>query len=307
MSRPRPRAPTASPSPGPASSPPAGAPPSNAAWTSTARWSTSCWTPGITAGRHPLPLGPAPGAGGRGRLARARDRRTVRRVRGHRGRRARRPGRDLDHAQRALVQRPSSATAPACTPPAAPTRPPPCAPPTTSTWPTAWATEALRDRPPRCRADLGHPQPPPGAPADRQRRRTRTRPAGSTRVGNRIFTGPDAGRRVPGGPARRTPRRIDRLVAVRPATATSPPSTSPSTCSASTTTRPRSSPTPDDGAGHTRDDGHGSSDHSPWPGSEHVAFHLAAGEPHRHGLGGRPERPVRPAHATSPATTRACR
>jgi beta-glucosidase len=28
----------------------------------------------------------------------------------------------------------------------------------------------------------------------------------------------------------------------------------------------------------TRDDGHGASDHSPWPGSEHVAFHLAPGE-----------------------------
>ncbi|MEV6012490.1 GH1 family beta-glucosidase [Streptomyces sp. NPDC051976] len=28
----------------------------------------------------------------------------------------------------------------------------------------------------------------------------------------------------------------------------------------------------------TRNDGHGASDHSPWPGSEHVAFHLAPGE-----------------------------
>ena len=35
--------------------------------------------------------------------------------------------------------------------------------------------------------------------------------------------------------------------------------------------------TPTDGHGDARDDGHGNSDHSPWPGSEHVAFHLAEG------------------------------
>ncbi|MEU0761562.1 GH1 family beta-glucosidase [Streptomyces microflavus] len=37
--------------------------------------------------------------------------------------------------------------------------------------------------------------------------------------------------------------------------------------------------TPASGAGDTRNDGHGNSDHSPWPGSEHVAFHLAEGKP----------------------------
>ncbi|PCG86484.1 beta-glucosidase [Streptomyces sp. WZ.A104] len=37
--------------------------------------------------------------------------------------------------------------------------------------------------------------------------------------------------------------------------------------------------TPASGAGDTRNDGHGSSEHSPWPGSEHVAFHLAEGRP----------------------------
>jgi beta-glucosidase len=31
-------------------------------------------------------------------------------------------------------------------------------------------------------------------------------------------------------------------------------------------------------AGLPRDDGHGAADHSPWPGSEHVAFHLPPGE-----------------------------
>ena len=39
---------------------------------------------------------------------------------------------------------PSWATAPACTPPAVRTRSPRCAPPTTSTWPTAWPSQALR-------------------------------------------------------------------------------------------------------------------------------------------------------------------
>ncbi|MGW2474616.1 GH1 family beta-glucosidase [Streptomyces sp. NPDC001665] len=37
--------------------------------------------------------------------------------------------------------------------------------------------------------------------------------------------------------------------------------------------------TPAEGAGDTRNDGHGASDYSPWPGSEHVAFHLADGKP----------------------------
>ncbi|MEV7232589.1 GH1 family beta-glucosidase [Streptomyces sp. NPDC051020] len=37
--------------------------------------------------------------------------------------------------------------------------------------------------------------------------------------------------------------------------------------------------TPAEGAGDSRNDGHGASDHSPWPGSEHVAFHLSEGKP----------------------------
>ncbi|OKJ00587.1 beta-glucosidase [Streptomyces sp. CB01249] len=37
--------------------------------------------------------------------------------------------------------------------------------------------------------------------------------------------------------------------------------------------------TPAEGSGDTRNDGHGASDYSPWPGSEHVAFHLADGKP----------------------------
>ena len=54
---------------------------------------------------HPLPLGPAAGPGGRGRLDRAGHRRAVRRVRRGRRRRARRPGAAVHHAQRAVVQR----------------------------------------------------------------------------------------------------------------------------------------------------------------------------------------------------------
>jgi beta-glucosidase len=36
--------------------------------------------------------------------------------------------------------------------------------------------------------------------------------------------------------------------------------------------------TPGTGTGDTRNDGHGNSDHSPWTGSEHVAFHLSEGK-----------------------------
>lgn len=36
--------------------------------------------------------------------------------------------------------------------------------------------------------------------------------------------------------------------------------------------------TPVEGADYARSDAHGASDHSPWPGSEHVAFHLAEGK-----------------------------
>ena len=50
-----------------------------------------------------LPLGPAAGARGRGRLARARHRAAVRRLRRPGARRARRPGTRLDHDERALV------------------------------------------------------------------------------------------------------------------------------------------------------------------------------------------------------------
>ena len=54
--------------------------------------------------RDALPLGPAAGAPGRGRLARPRNRVPLRRVLGARGRGPRRPRRALDHDQRAGVR-----------------------------------------------------------------------------------------------------------------------------------------------------------------------------------------------------------
>ena len=72
---------------------------------------------GHRARRHALPLGPAPGARGRGRLDRAGDRGPVRRLRRRSSRARSATGWTLDHAQRALVLAPGWATAPACTRP----------------------------------------------------------------------------------------------------------------------------------------------------------------------------------------------
>ena len=69
-----------------------------------------------------LPLGPAAGARGRGRLAGARDGRRVRRVRRGRRRPARRPRRALDHAERAVGRVLARATASASTRPGAQSR-----------------------------------------------------------------------------------------------------------------------------------------------------------------------------------------
>ncbi len=92
--------------------------------------------------RHPavgvaLPLGPAAGARGRGRLARARHGLPVRGVRRARVRPARRPRRRLDHGQRAVVRRRCSATPRASTRRAARTTSRPSAPSTTRCSPTA--------------------------------------------------------------------------------------------------------------------------------------------------------------------------
>ena len=81
------RTPTGSRSPGRGSSPTAAGRSTRPGWTSTTGWSTRCWSAGIAAGADAVPLGPAAGAGGRGRLAEPGHRRPVRRVRGDRGRR----------------------------------------------------------------------------------------------------------------------------------------------------------------------------------------------------------------------------
>ncbi|EGJ72978.1 putative beta-glucosidase [Streptomyces sp. Tu6071] len=94
-------------------------------------------------------------------------------------------------------------------------------------------------------------------------------------VGNRVFTGPLLDGGYPEDLVRRTTPLVDWEELVRPGdleTIATPFDVlgvnyyTPTIVSAS------------DGAGDSRDDGHGASDHSPWTGSEDVAFHLAPGE-----------------------------
>ncbi|MGE9696221.1 MULTISPECIES: GH1 family beta-glucosidase [unclassified Streptomyces] len=94
-------------------------------------------------------------------------------------------------------------------------------------------------------------------------------------VGNRIFTGPLLDGGYPEDLRRRTAPLVDWDELVRPGdleTIATPFDVlgvnyyTPTIVSAS------------DGTGDARDDGHGASDHSPWTGSEDVAFHLAPGE-----------------------------
>ena len=74
-------------------------------------------------GGHALPLGPAADAGGPGRLDRPGDRRGLRRVRPDRARPPRRPGHAPGPRSTSRGARPTSATPAACTRPASPTRP----------------------------------------------------------------------------------------------------------------------------------------------------------------------------------------
>ncbi|MFB7848212.1 GH1 family beta-glucosidase [Streptomyces sp. NPDC056053] len=94
-------------------------------------------------------------------------------------------------------------------------------------------------------------------------------------VGNRIFTGPMLRGEYPADLIADTAHLVDWSELVRDgdlATISAPIDVlgvnyyTPTLVSA-----------PADGVGDSRDDGHGNSDHSPWPGSEHVAFHLAEG------------------------------
>ncbi len=75
--------------------------------TSTAGWSTACWQRGIAPRGHPLPLGPAAAAAGRGRLDHPGHRRPVRRLRrAWSAARSATGSRTLDHAERAVGSAP---------------------------------------------------------------------------------------------------------------------------------------------------------------------------------------------------------
>ena len=126
--------------------------------------------------RHPLPLGPAPGAGGRRRLARARRPPTASPTTppSSRGALGDRVGMwttlnepwcsaFLGYGIRRARARPHRARSGAAGGPSPQPRPRP--------------GDRGSARPtPRCCADLGHPQPPPGPPAHRQRGRRGRRP-----------------------------------------------------------------------------------------------------------------------------------
>ena len=103
---------------------------------------------GIAAVGDALPLGPAAGAGGQGRLDLAGHRVPVRRVHRDRARPARRPRRQLVDAQRAVVRGDARATRAASTRPAAPTTRPPSPRRTTCCWATGWRwTSSARHAP----------------------------------------------------------------------------------------------------------------------------------------------------------------
>ena len=236
---------------------------------------------GHRAGRDALPLGPAAGARGRRRLDEPRHRRALRRLRARRRRGARRPGRDVHHAQRAVVlgvprlrHRRARARR------------------------TEQRRRARRGAPPLLAHGLGGVRAALGAAARRRRSRSRStwrmvRAASRVRRGPRRraphrrhrepdLPRPDAARQLPRGRPRRhcgtspTGRSS--------ATATWRPSARRSTCSASTTTRPRlvAAATPDgrragDRAGSTTRSAHARP--TPWPGTD-LALALPQAGPH---------------------------
>ena len=154
---------------------------------------------GHRARRHALPLGPAPGAGGRGRLARPRHRRAVRRVRGDRRRRASATGCSAGSPSTSRGAPPSSATPAAGTPPAPRRGAAPWPPPTTCCSATAWRSARCGRRGPAARwasrSTCAACPRPPTAEADRAAAPTRTT------LHNLLFTEPVlAGRYPAGGP-----------------------------------------------------------------------------------------------------------
>ena len=130
------------------------------------------------AGRHALPLGPAAGARGRGRLDQPRHRLPVRRLRRGGRRSASATGSRCGTRSTSPGARRSSATAPACTPPGAPTTPTRWPPPTTCCSRTAWpCRRCARRRPARRSPSRSTPASCGRSPTTRP---TWTRPGAST-------------------------------------------------------------------------------------------------------------------------------
>ena len=133
---------------------------------------------GIQPGRHALPLGPAAGARGRGRLDQPRHRLPLRRLRRRRWPPGSATGSRCGTRSTSRGARPSSATASACTPPAGATDADALPPPTTCCWRTAWPCRRCGPRRPgRPSASRSTPAPCGRSPTHRP---TSTPPAGST-------------------------------------------------------------------------------------------------------------------------------
>ena len=99
---------------------------------------------------------------------------------------------------------------------------------------------------------------------------------------------PDAGRRLPGRPARR--HRVRHRLVVRAGRRRGDHRGAARACWASTTTRPRGRGSTTASGPKAQADGHGDADVSPWVGADDVEFLAAAGPVHRDGLEHRPVR-----------------
>ena len=152
-----------------------------------------------------VPLGPAAGARGRGRLAGPGHRVPVRRLRDAGLRRAAGPGQDLDHAERAVVLGDARLRLRRARPGPAGLRRRHRAPCTTCCSATAWPPSGCGRRP-SGRHEFGITLNMGTAdPADRQRRRPRRGPP-RRRAGHPHLPGPAGARPVPGGRRRRPGR-----------------------------------------------------------------------------------------------------
>ena len=218
---------------------------------------------------------------------------------GDRRRGARRPGRARGPRSTSRGAAPSSATAPGCTPRAAPSRRPSLRAAHHLNLAHGLGAQALRAALPARDPGRDHASTCTVVrPLTARTRPTWTRPRRIDALANRVFLGPMLHGAYPEDLLADTARR-HRLV-VRPGRRPAPSSSSRSTRSASTTTRPRWCRRPDAAPAAPRADGHGASDHSPWPGADDVAFHQHAGRAHRDGLDDRPDGPARPAACATP-------